>query len=82
MDKEYNGITWIRLTCYYLIINVWVNTIIWLGWLSTQASTFGMVGKTSKACLADSGMVSLVTCYLIWLKGGTSHPLTWLPYGP
>ena len=46
-----------------LILNnqrvVHINHLAW--GLRTQA--FRMAGKTSKACIADSGMVSLVTCY-------------------
>ena len=34
-------------------------------WLGEEAQAFGMVGKTSKACLAENGMVSLVTCYIV-----------------
>ena len=41
---------------------VHINHLAW--GVSTQAFTFGMVGKTSKACLPGSGMVSLVHAVL------------------
>ena len=53
------------------MFGVHINHLAWGG--SPQA--FGMVGKTSKACIADNGMVSLVHAILFDWRVALSTPL-------